>query len=168
MTTRKNYVTSMRDISENIIQKAKKIKLLILDVDGVLTDGGIYISEDGRESKRFFAQDGHGIVLLKSIGVHVAIISGRGAEAVHHRGNELGMLKIIQNSRNKLKDFEANFLKNYNFQDTCFVGDDVVDTDLLKKVGLSISVPNSNYKLLENIVDWTTPRKLWNSASNCR
>ena len=57
-----------------------------------------------------------GIVLLKSIGVHVAIISGRGAEAVHHRGNELGMLKIIQNSRNKLKDFEANFLKNYNFK----------------------------------------------------
>ena len=154
-----NYIDSMDGITKRIISKAQKVKLLILDVDGVLTDGGIYVSENGQESKRFFAQDGHGIVLLKTIGVQVGIISGRNSDAVNHRGRELGMVKVIQNSRNKLKDFETNFLGEYSFEDTCFVGDDVVDTKLLEKVGLSITVPNANYKLLKDSADWTTPRR---------
>ena len=154
-----NYIDSMDGITKRIISKAQKVKLLILDVDGVLTDGGIYVSENGQESKRFFAQDGHGIVLLKTIGVQVGIISGRNSDAVNHRGRELGMVKVIQNSRNKLKDFETNFLGEYSFEDTCFVGDDVVDSNLLSKVGLSITVPNANYINYANKPHWITPRK---------
>ena len=76
----------MNAINKNLIAKAKKIKLLVLDVDGVLTDGGIILSEDGTEAKKFFAQDGHGLVLLKNLNIELAIISGRYAKAVEHRG----------------------------------------------------------------------------------
>ena len=78
----KDYVNYMNSIDEEIIKKAKNIKLLILDVDGVLSDGGIYISEDNIESKKFYAQDGHGMMLLKNIGIEIAIISGRYSKAV--------------------------------------------------------------------------------------
>ena len=154
----KSYVDIMNNIHEDIINKAKKIELVLFDVDGILTDGCIYISKEGYESKRFFAQDGHGIVLLKSIGIEIGIISGRESKCVEVRGKELGINKIVQNSRNKLKDYEESFLTEFSYADTCFVGDDVVDSNLLSKVGLSITVPNANFKLLEQSVDWITPR----------
>ena len=87
------YVNQMNGIDKSILLKAKKIRLVIFDVDGVLTDGGIYISNDGYESKRFYAQDGHGIVLLKSIGIEVGMISGRRSSAVEARAIELGFTK---------------------------------------------------------------------------
>ena len=74
------------------------------------------------------------------------------------RGEELGMTKILQNSRNKLKDFENVFLPEFDYEQACFVGDDIVDAALLSKVGLSIAVPNANYKLLGESIDWITPR----------
>ena len=154
----KSYLNAMNSIHVNIIKKAKKIELVIFDVDGVLTDGGIYLTKEGNESKRFLAQDGHGIVLLKSIGIEIGIISGRNSKCVDVRAKELGINKIIQNSRNKLKDFEDSFLPKFDYDNTCFVGDDVVDSDLLSKVGLSITVPNANFKVLEKSIDWVTPR----------
>ena len=92
----KDYLSEMNDIDESIIEKASKIKLLILDVDGVLTDGGIYISENGTESKKFLAQDGHGLAILKTLNVEFAVISGRYSKAVEHRCEDLGFKKIIQ------------------------------------------------------------------------
>jgi len=153
-----SYVHIMNNIHEDIIDKAKKIELVVFDVDGILTDGGIYMTKDGHESKRFFAQDGHGIVLLKSIGIEIGIISGRSSKCVDIRGKELGIKKILQNSRNKLEDFKASFLSQFKYENTCFVGDDVVDSDLLSKVGLAITVPNANFKLVEQSIDWITPR----------
>ena len=91
------YHKTMDSINDDLIEKAKKIKLLILDVDGVMTDGGIVISKDGSESKRFFAQDGHGLVLLKNLNIELAIISGRHSESVEYRAKELGFNIIIQN-----------------------------------------------------------------------
>ena len=154
----KPYVDTMNNIHDNIIDKAKKIELVLFDVDGILTDGGIYMSKEGHESKRFFAQDGHGIILLKSIDIEIGIISGRKSKCVDVRGRELGINKILQNSRDKLKDFEDSFLSEFNYENTCFVGDDVVDGNLLSKVGLSITVPNANFRLLEQSIDWVTPR----------
>ena len=154
----KSYEDIMNSVHEDIIDKAKKIELVIFDVDGILTDGGIYMTKDGHESKRFFAQDGHGIVLLKSIGIEIGIISGRNSKCVDIRGKELGIRKILQNSRNKLEDFQASFLSQFEYENTCFVGDDVVDGELLSKVGLSITVPNANFKLGEQSIDWITPR----------
>ena len=155
----KKYSEYMRCIDQTIINKAKNIKLLILDVDGVMTDGGIILSDTNSESKKFFAQDGHGIMIIKELGVEVAIISGRYSKAVEYRGAELGFKTIIQNSRNKLLDYEKNFSKKYALTDVCFVGDDVVDINLLKNVGLSVTVPNANYNDLLKYSDWVTPRK---------
>lgn len=153
------YHKKMTTIDNELIKKAKKIKLLVLDVDGVLTDGGIIISKDGAESKRFFAQDGHGLVLLKNLNIELAIISGRYSEAVEVRGKELGFTAIIQNSRNKLADFNKIFSAKYKLDEVCFVGDDIVDIELLKNVGLSVTVPNANYKDLVKHSDWITPRQ---------
>tara|TARA_B100001769_G_C22099732_1_gene593553 strand:+ start:1526 stop:2074 length:549 start_codon:yes stop_codon:yes gene_type:complete len=153
------YNQEMTSISRNLIEKAKRIKLLILDVDGVMTDGGIIVSEDGTESKRFYAQDGHGLVILKSLDIELGIISGRSSKAVEHRANELGFNLIIQNSRNKLEDFHNSFSKKYTYDQVCFVGDDIVDIELIKKVGLSVTVPNSNYNGLTKSSDWITPRQ---------
>ncbi len=152
------YHKTMDSINNELIEKAKKIKLLILDVDGVMTDGGIIISKDGNETKRFFAQDGHGLVLLKNLNIELAIISGRHLEAVEYRAKELGFNIIIQNSRDKLGDFNKHFADKYQFDEVCFVGDDIVDIELMKKVGLSITVPNANYNKVIMSSDWVTPR----------
>ena len=153
------YLKTMSSINDDLIEKAKKIKLLILDVDGVMTDGGIIISKDGSESKRFFAQDGHGLVLLKNLNIELAIISGRHSESVEYRAKELGFNIIIQNSRDKLGDFNKHFADKYNFDEVCFVGDDIVDIELMKKAGLSITVPNANYNKVVMSSDWITPRQ---------
>jgi len=154
----KDYLSAMNDIDKSIIEKASKIKLLILDVDGVLTDGGIYVSENGAESKKFLAQDGHGLAILKTLNVELAVISGRYSKAVEHRCEELGFKKIIQNSRDKYSDFKEIFSKHYKTADVCFVGDDVVDIELMKNVGLAITVPNANYNDVKKNSHWVTPR----------
>lgn len=155
----KKYSDYMRSIDQSVINKAKSIKLLILDVDGVMTDGGIILSDTNSESKKFFAQDGHGIMIIRELGIEVAIISGRYSKAVEYRGKELGFTTIIQSSRNKLLDYEKKFSNKYSLKDVCFVGDDVVDIGLLKSAGLSITVPNANYNGLLKYSDWVTPRK---------
>ena len=147
----------MKAIIFKVLIRASKISLLILDVDGVLTDGGIYIDERGEESKKFYAQDGHGLLLIKNLGIEIAIISGRFSKAVEQRGKELGIKNIIQDCRDKLKS--DNFSQKYSYSQTCFVGDDIVDSNLLSKVGLSITVPNANYINHTTKPHWITPRK---------
>ena len=144
--------------TDKLIDKARKIELLAFDVDGVLTDGGLYFDHNGAESKRFHAQDGHGIKILQSIGIEIMIISGRHSESVKHRGNELGIERIIQGSRDKVKSFHEqniNLLK----EKVCYVGDDTVDVELLEYAGLSIIVPNANPILNLLKFDWVTPRQ---------
>jgi 3-deoxy-D-manno-octulosonate 8-phosphate phosphatase (KDO 8-P phosphatase) len=148
---------------KNLINKAKKIQLLAFDVDGVLTDGGLYYDHEGKESKRFHAQDGHGIKIIQSIGIKTMIISGRKSASVTKRGNELGIDKILQGSRDKLKSFHEQDIQ-INPEEICYVGDDTVDIELLKYVGLSIIVPNSNPIMNKLNFDWTTPRHGGNGA----
>ena len=154
----KKYNEAMLSIDKKVVERAKNIKLLILDVDGVMTDGGVIVHEDGSESKKFYAQDGHGLMILKSLGIEYAIISGRYSKAVEFRGNELGFKNIIQNSRDKLADYKKYFSDAFNSNNVCFIGDDIVDISLMKEVGLAVTVPNANYNDVKRCSHWITPR----------
>ena len=144
--------------TDKLIDKASKIELLAFDVDGVLTDGGLYIDHNGDESKRFYAQDGHGIKILQSIDIDIMIISGRHSKCVQQRGEELGIRRIIQGSRDKLKSFHEQNI-NLPKEKLCYVGDDTVDIELLQYSGLSVIVPNANPILNLLNFDWVTPRQ---------
>ena len=141
----------------DVVKKAKQIQLLAFDVDGVLTDGGLYYDHEGNELKKFFAQDGHGIKIVQSIGIETMIISGREAACVNHRAKELGIKYVVQGSRNKLKSFYDQNI-SIPLEKVCFVGDDTVDVEILKSVGMSVVVPNTNPTIDMNQFDWVTKR----------
>ncbi len=115
------------------------IKMVILDVDGVLTDGSIILDNEGNEFKRFNVRDGHGIKMLHKAGIRVAIITGRKSKVVLRRADELGIEDIYQGCHNKVHAYQQ-ILAKYNLRDeeVCYIGDDVVDIPLLKRVGFSV------------------------------
>jgi 3-deoxy-D-manno-octulosonate 8-phosphate phosphatase (KDO 8-P phosphatase) len=123
------------------MEKARNVKLLILDVDGVLTDGRIVIDDRGVETKCFDVRDGHGIKMLKRANIDVAIITGRESDVVSHRAQELGIDSVYQNIHNKLEVYEA-ILEEKGLKDgeVGFVGDDLVDLPLLRRVGFAAVV----------------------------
>lgn len=123
---------------EEIIEKAKKIKLLILDVDGVMTDGSIILDNEGNELKRFHVRDGHGIKMLSRAGIKTGLITGRKSKVVEVRARELGIEDVHQKIYQKSIIFEQ-MLEKYALKDenVAFMGDDVVDQVLLKRAGLS-------------------------------
>jgi 3-deoxy-D-manno-octulosonate 8-phosphate phosphatase (KDO 8-P phosphatase) len=129
------------EYSPDIIKRAREIRLLILDVDGVLTDGSIILDNDGNEFKAFHVRDGHGIRMLGKPGMPVAIITGRYSKVVERRAAELGIVDIFQRCHNKLEAYRE-LLDKYGLSDrqTAYIGDDVVDIPLLKRVGLAVSV----------------------------
>jgi len=121
-----------------------KINWLILDVDGVLTDGSIFFDNNGVEAKAFNVQDGHGIKLWQRAGNFVAVITGRKSDVVSHRCSELGIEFVYQNAKNKI-DFLNQILKEQNIdaKQICYVGDELVDIPIFKKVGLAAAVANA-------------------------
>ncbi|MCX7991640.1 MAG: HAD family hydrolase [Proteobacteria bacterium] len=143
-------------LSEEIIKKAEKIRLLLMDVDGVLTDGRIIYDNEGRELKFFFVRDGHGIKLLQKSGVKTGIITGRKSEIVVIRAKELGMDYIFQNVGDKGviidKIIEEGYFKP---EEIAFIGDDIVDIPVFRKVGFKISVPDASYDIRDE-VDYIT------------
>ena len=128
-------------IMENLF---KNIKLIAFDVDGVFTDGRIYISDAGVESKAFHTQDGHGIRQILEAGINVAVISGRKSHAVSMRMKELSIEDVYLGCKNKEATFQA-LLKKYSIRamESAFVGDDIPDVKILKVVGLPIAVANA-------------------------
>ena len=120
------------------------IKLIAFDVDGVFTDGRIYISDAGVESKAFHTQDGHGIRQILEVGIKVAVISGRKSQAVSMRMKELSIEDVYLGCKNKEATFQA-LLKKYSIRaiESAFVGDDIPDVKILKVVGLPIAVANA-------------------------
>lgn len=137
-------------------QKAATIQLLILDVDGVLTDGTFFLTADGQEMKAFHTQDGLGIKRIQQAGVTVAIISGRSSDVVKKRMDELGVSHVFQGCKNKIATFEA-LLKSLNLspEQTAYIGDDLPDLPVMQRVGLSIAVANAVDTLKES-ADWVT------------
>lgn len=140
-------------------QKLKSIKLLILDVDGVLTDGKVIYTDSGEEIKRFDAQDGHGLKLLMRSGVGVVLLTGRKSKAVLHRARDLGIEDVYQKALNKIEVYESILMnKGLTDKDVGFVGDDLVDIPVLRKVGFSAAVPDAVPEVKE-IVDYITTNK---------
>ncbi len=130
------------EISKEILARASTIKLLIFDVDGVMTDGGLTIGDDGQEYKTFNTQDGLGMKLLKTSGVQMAIITGRTSNVVKQRSESTGVAHFYQGVDDKLIAFQDLISKlNIAPEHTAFMGDDVVDMPPMLRCGLAISVP---------------------------
>jgi 3-deoxy-D-manno-octulosonate 8-phosphate phosphatase (KDO 8-P phosphatase) len=121
-----------------------KISLVAFDIDGVFTDGRFYLSDDGTETKAFSTQDGYGIRRLLDAGIHVAVISGRKSTAVELRMQELGVAHVVLGTKNKVQDFEKLLsVLGVSASHSVFVGDDIPDLPLLRKVGTPIAVANA-------------------------
>ncbi|MGD8843432.1 MAG: 3-deoxy-manno-octulosonate-8-phosphatase KdsC [Gammaproteobacteria bacterium] len=144
----------MKDIHE----RAAQVKLLIFDVDGVLTDGSLFLGDDGQEYKAFHSQDGHGIKMLQKHGVRCAIITGRTSRVVEHRMRNLGIDLIYQGQENKLEGF-AELLQRVGLEpeQVAYMGDDVVDLPVMRKVGFAIAVSNA-HPMVTRHAHWQTPR----------
>ena len=130
---------------QKILEKAKQIKLVILDVDGVMTSGALIMGDDGQEYKAFNSLDGHGLRMLQESGIEVAIITGRKSEVVKHRMNDLGVTTLYQGYRDKTPAYEALLKeKSYSDDQIAYVGDDVVDLPVMSRVGFPIAVQNAH------------------------
>jgi len=139
-----------------MIEKAKKLRLLILDVDGVLTDGSIIYSDNGGESKSFNVKDGLGIKMLLQGGIKVAIISGRNSRAVEYRAKDLGIKEVYQGVKDKVAIFDEILKRNkINPEEIGFMGDDLIDLPLLYRVGFAIGVADA-VKEVKKAVDYVT------------
>jgi 3-deoxy-D-manno-octulosonate 8-phosphate phosphatase (KDO 8-P phosphatase) len=140
----------------SITEKVRKLKLLILDVDGVLTDGKLFFDNEGNEYKSFHARDGHGIKLLRQTGVEVAIISGRKSNSVALRMKSLGIEHVYQGHENKVSALNEVLKKlNLTPDQAAHMGDDLLDLPLMTRVGLSIAVADANFAVIER-ADWCT------------
>ncbi len=140
----------------DVIARAANIRLVIFDVDGVLTDGRLFFDESGREYKSFHARDGHGIKLLRSTGVEAAVISGRRTPSVTRRMESLGVELIFQGIEDKLDTFNAICRKmRLTADQVAHVGDDLLDLPVMRRVGLSVAVADANPLILP-FAHWTT------------
>jgi 3-deoxy-D-manno-octulosonate 8-phosphate phosphatase (KDO 8-P phosphatase) len=127
-----------------LAQRIQAIKLVAFDVDGILTDGGLYLTDAGEEFKRFNSLDGHGLKMLKASGVELAIITGRTSRCVELRTKNLGITHLYQGVENKWEAMQTLLAKlNLAAEAAAYMGDDVVDLPVMRRVGLSITVPNS-------------------------
>ncbi len=132
------------DIKAELIEKARKIKILLLDVDGVLTDGRIIYDSSGRDMKFFDVHDGLGVYCLKKAGIKTILITAKGSRAISPRARDMQVEGVYENISPKTAALEK-ILKKYkvNTEEICFVGDDLVDLCLMKRVGLPIAVFNA-------------------------
>ena len=129
-------------MTTDLIARAQKIKLVAFDVDGVMTDGTLFLGDDGQEYKGFNSLDGHGLKMLKGTGVELAIITGRSSRVVEHRARNLGIEIIHQGAHDKLAVYEALCRElNIDPDATAYMGDDVVDLPVMRRAGLAITVP---------------------------
>ncbi len=127
-----------------MLNQALSIHLIAFDVDGVMTDGGLYLSDSGEEFKRFNSLDGHGLKMLKASGVELAIITGRTSRCVEMRAHSLGITHLYQGVTNKLEAMQTLLAKlNLTPEAAAYMGDDVVDLPVMLSVGLAISVPDA-------------------------
>ncbi len=137
-------------------ERATAVSLLVLDVDGVLTDGRIYFDKDGNEMQSFNTRDGLGMKTLQRCGVEIAVLSGRTSAAVTHRMAQIGIEHVYQGCENKLDAFMQ--LLNHTAVDArqvCFVGDDWIDLPVLLRAGLAVSVADADERVKER-VHWVT------------
>jgi len=139
------------------MKKAADIRMVIFDVDGVLTDGSLFIGDDGQEYKAFNSRDGHGMKMLQATGVDIGIITGRTSQVVKYRMDSLGVKHVYQGQLDKLPAFEELLQKQgLNPEQIAYVGDDVVDLPILLRVGMAIAVQDA-HPLVKQHSHWITP-----------
>lgn len=148
-----------KQISAGINKRLQEIKLFATDCDGVLTDSGMYYTEQGDELKKFNTKDGMGIGLLKKKGIKTAIITGENSTLVERRGEKIGIDDVFLGIKDKMKVMEQ-LLKKYNitYEQVAYVGDDINDLELLQKVGVSFSVKDA-VEVVRRNVDYVTNAK---------
>ena len=148
----------MKRLSAAVRKKAQDIKLLLLDVDGVLTDGRIIIDERGVETKHFDVRDGQGIVLLMRAGIEVGLITARTSKIVRYRAKELGLRIVRQGVRSKAVVY-AEIRRQTGLAETqiAYIGDDIGDLQILHRVGLAVTV-NDGWQELSRFVDYVTDK----------
>jgi 3-deoxy-D-manno-octulosonate 8-phosphate phosphatase (KDO 8-P phosphatase) len=129
----------------DVMERARGVRLAIFDVDGVMTDGTLFIGGEGEAFKAFNILDGHGIKMLQAAGVATAILSGRKSDAVSRRAAELSIAHVIQGAgEDKVPAFDALIAKLRLAEAACaFMGDDVLDLPVMRRCGLAVSVPNA-------------------------
>lgn len=135
----------MTELDADLERRFARVRLLSLDVDGVLTDGRLYFTDAGMELKTFSSQDGHALKMLQDNGVPVAIITGRSSRLVTRRARELGIRHVFQGARDKRSAFEALLARSdLDASQVAHVGDDIPDLPVLRRAGLAIGVANQN------------------------
>ncbi len=131
-----------QSMDPSLLARAQKIRLIAFDVDGVMTDGTLFLADDGQEYKGFNSLDGHGLKMLKSSGVQLAIITGRSSKLVAQRAQNLGIEIVHQGAHDKRVVYEAMCRElKLDCDATAYMGDDVVDLPVMRRAGLAISVP---------------------------
>ena len=140
----------------DVAQKARGIRLVIFDVDGVLTDGSLFLGDDGQEYKAFHSRDGHGMVMLMQTGVKIGIITGRSSEVVRIRMENMGIEHVFQGHRDKIPPYER-LKAELGLDDgqIAYVGDDVVDVPIMRRVGLAIAVQDA-HPFVKQHAHWQT------------
>ena len=146
-------------MKKSIKEKLKKIKMLILDVDGIMTDGRIIMDHNGEESKNFDVRDGHGLKLLQRYGLKVAILTGRRSKVVEYRAKDLDIKDVYQKVFNKKEVFEK-ILKKHKLlpAEAAYMGDDIIDIPVLRIVGFSASVADA-MDVVKKTVDYVSGYK---------
>ncbi len=130
---------------QDLIERIKRIRLLVLDVDGVMTDGRLIIGDDGQEYKNFHARDGLGMSMLRKSGVDIAIITARTSNVVKKRATELGIEHLYQGRREKLPAYrELCEAMSLSTTETAFMGDDLIDLSIMSRAGLAFSVSDGH------------------------
>lgn len=137
-------------------ERAATVRLLILDVDGVLTDGRLYYGDDGHEYKGFHTRDGHGIKMAQACGIEVAVISGRRAGSVERRLRELGIRRAVLGCDDKASALTGLLADTgVTAEQACYVGDDLVDLPAMTRVALAVAVADAD-AFVRSRADWVT------------
>jgi 3-deoxy-D-manno-octulosonate 8-phosphate phosphatase (KDO 8-P phosphatase) len=146
-------------VEESLLNRARKIKLLLLDVDGVLTDGRIIYDSKGRDSKFFNVHDGLGVYLLKKANISTVLITAKGSRSIKPRARDMRVAEILADVSPKSSVFDK-ILRKYrvNPEEVCFVGDDLVDLCLMSKVGFAVAVFNAAPEI-KNAAHYITQRE---------
>ncbi|MEG3639396.1 KdsC family phosphatase [Magnetococcus sp. PR-3] len=145
-------------MDEALLKRLKEIRLVALDVDGVLTDGGIYYGNQGEELKRFYVQDGLGIRLMLDAGIHVGLITARQSQLVARRGAELKMSFVHQGVKEKWGCLREEMTRLGVEPSQCaYMGDDLIDLSILTRVGVS-TTPADGHMAVQERVDWVAPK----------
>jgi len=145
------------EVTRATLERAAAVKLLLFDVDGVLTDGRLFVDNKGEEYKAFNSRDGHGIKMLQRNGVEIGIITGRMSRIVEHRATELGIRHVYQGCQDKLPVYEELVTRlGLEHGQSAFAGDDVVDLPIMLRAGFAVAVQDA-HALVKKYAHWVTP-----------